>query len=105
MEVRMQAKLSAVLGGVVAIALVIVALWGLGQAPHLAENADRPDLALWAVRSAALAAFAAAQVLGMTFVVELFYNRDSLGELCRMAAGVVCTVALVSAITLGIFSR
>jgi hypothetical protein len=101
----MQAKLSAVLGAIVAIALVIVALWGLGQAPQLAENADRPDLALWAVRSAAIAALAGAQVLGLSFVVELFYNRDRLGELCRLAAGVVCTVALVSAITLGIFSK
>src|SRR4051812_14022833 len=101
----MQKKLSALLGATVALALIIVALWGWGQAPELAEKADRPELALWAVRSAAIAALAAAQVLGLSFVVDLFYDRDRLGEWMRLLAGAVCTIALVSAIALGLVSK
>jgi len=52
-------KLSGVMGATVAIALVVVALWGWGQSRVLVAKADNPQLALWAVRSAAIAALAA----------------------------------------------
>lgn len=101
----MQEKLSAVLGATVAVGLVVIALWGFGQASELAEKAGRPEYALWAIRSAAVAALAAAQVLGLTFVAALVYERDRWGELMQLAAGLLCTLALVGAIALGTYSR
>jgi hypothetical protein len=75
----------------------------------LVQRADKPELALWAVRSSAIAALAAAQVIGLTVVAGLFYRprsrgRDRASELAGMAAGAVCTVALISAVALGIVS-
>src|SRR5882672_5205921 len=102
----MLAKLYEVMGGTVAVALVVVALWGWGSAADLVEKADRPLIALWAVRCGAVAALAAAQVLGMTFVVKQFHGRQRPGgEWIRLAAGLLCTVALVGAIALGIVSK
>ena len=99
-------KLYGLMGGTVAIALVMLALWGWGSAPDLVEKANEPALALWAVRCGAVAALAAAQVLGMTFVVTLFHGPErSGGQWIRLAAGFVCTIALVGAIALGIVSK
>lgn len=99
-------KLTGLMGATVAVALVIVALWGWGEARDLVRKADNPQLALWAVRTAAVAALAAAQVLGLTFVVGLFYHtRDRLDDLATLAAGFVCTSALIGAIAMGLVSR
>jgi hypothetical protein len=101
----MLSKLYAVMGAIVAVALMVAALWAWMAAAGLVERCDRPELALWAVRSGAIAAIAAAQVLGLTFVVDAFYGRDRVGEVMRLMAGLVCTAALVGAIALGIVSR
>lgn len=102
----MFSKLYAVMGATVAIALVVLSLWGWGSAPGWVEKADRPELALWAVRCGAIAALAAAQVLGMTYVVALFHGRKRPGgQWLGLAAGLVCTIALVGAIALGIVSQ
>ena len=76
-----------------AVALVVVALIGWGSSGELAQHADRPIVMLWAIRSGAVAAFFAAQVLGMTYVVGVFYSRGKIGEWTRLAAGFVCTAA------------
>ena len=101
----MLSKLYAVMGAIIAVGLVVAALWAWAASSQLVARADRPELALWAVRSAAIAAIAGAQVLGLTFVVDAFYGRDRMGELMRVGAGLVCTVALVGAIAMGIVSR
>jgi hypothetical protein len=106
---KLLTKLTMLLGAIVAVALVVVSLWGWAAAEQLVPRAVRPELALWAVRSAAVAALAAAQVLGLTFVVGLFErdgsDRQSVGgQAMRLAAGFVCTAALVGAIALGIMS-
>jgi hypothetical protein len=98
-------KISTILGAIVAVALVVVALWGWGASDELARRADRPIEMLWAIRSGAIAAFMAAQVLGMTFVVGAFYGRGKIGEWLRVGAGVVCTAALVGAMALGLLSK
>src|SRR3954447_4148371 len=106
MEVAtMLSKLYAVMGAIIAVGLVVAALWAWAAGSQLVARADRPELALWAVRSAAIAAIAGAQVLGLTFVVDAFYGRDRMGELMRVGAGLVCTAALVGAIAMGIVSR
>jgi hypothetical protein len=101
----MLARLSALLGTTAAIALVVLALWGWGDAADLARRADRPMQAMWAIRSGAIAAFAAAQILGMTYFVGSFYSRGKIGEWLRVAVGLVCTAALVGALCLGLVSK
>jgi hypothetical protein len=102
----MFSKVYAVMGGTVAVALVVVALWGWGSAAGWVEKAERPTVALWAVRCGAIAALAAAQVLGMTFIVSLLHGQQRPGgQWLGLAAGLVCTVALVGAIALGIVSQ
>jgi len=101
----MLTKLSGFMGATVAVVLVVVSLWAWAHAKHWVGGAGRPDLALWAVRSAVVAALAGAQVLGLTFVVGVFYDRDRTGEMMRLAAGFVCTTALVGAIAMGIVSN
>ena len=66
----------------------------------MAHGADRPQAALWAARSGAIAALAAAQMLGMTFMVDQLFGRDRGGEWIRLAAGALCVVALVGAVAL-----
>ena len=43
-------------GSIVGAALMVACLWVWQQAPHLAADADRPDVVMWAARSAAVAA-------------------------------------------------
>ncbi|WP_428940675.1 hypothetical protein [Fontivita pretiosa] len=98
-------KLSMMMGTTVAVSLVVVGLWCWGAAAALARGTAEPAMALWAVRSGAVAALAAAQVLGMSCLVGLFYPRGRGSEMISLAAGFVCTVALLGAILLGWVSR
>lgn len=100
----MLSKIYALLGTIVAVTLVIAGFWGWMSAGRLTEHAGRPELAAWAVRGAAIAALAGAQVLGMTFIVDAIYARDRWGETIRLAAGLVCTAGLISALGLGLMS-
>ena len=101
----MVARLSAMMGTIVAVALVVAGLWGWGASRELVAHADKPELALWSVRAAAIAALAAAQVLGLTYLAGNLYRGDRTGEALRFAAGMVCTVALLGALALGVMSR
>jgi hypothetical protein len=83
----------------------VAALWGWSAARELGGRSEDPKLAFWAVRSAAIAALAAAQVLGLTFLADAFWGRDRAGEALRLAAGLVCTAALIGAIVLGVASK
>ena len=98
------AKLSALLGTTVALGLVVAGIWGWGLAGRIAEHADRPDLAWWAVKCGAIAVLAAAQVLGMTFIVTAFYPRGRADEFARLTAGLICTIGLIGALGLGVSS-
>lgn len=100
----MVSKLYTVMGATIAIALVIAGLWGWGLAGALTERSAHPELAVWAVRGGALAALAGAQVLGLTFIVEAVYARDRAGEMMRLGASLICTLALVGALGLGLMS-
>jgi hypothetical protein len=89
-------------GAVAAVALVVAALWAWGQAWHLAENAHRPNVTVWAVRSGAVSAGAAAQVLVVTCAIGALYRRRAIDEMLRLLAGLVATIALVSAVALAL---
>ena len=93
------------LGAVAAVMLVVAALWGWGQAWRIAEDAHRPDVTVWAVRSGAVALLAAAQVLVVTCAVGAIYRRQPLDDMMRLLAALVATIALVSAVALALAGR
>ena len=101
----MLTRMSAMMGATFGIALVVAAMWSWASAEQLVRRAGDPTLAAWAVRTAAVAAVAAAQVLGLSFVTVLFYDRDRAGDIMRIAAGALCTVAMIAAIAMGFLSR
>jgi hypothetical protein len=98
-------KLSAVVGAVLTIALVVLALWSWGAAGELVRRTQQPHMALWAVRCGSIAAWSAAQVIGLTLVAGLFYSRDRGGEWLRLGAGTIFTLAFLGAATMGWISK
>ena len=101
----MVVRMAQALGAIAAVLLVVAALWGWGRAGQIAENAHRPLVAVWAVRSGALAALAAAQMLVITCAVGALYRRGPVDEMLRLLAGLVATIALVSAVALALAGR
>ncbi|CAN5456711.1 hypothetical protein BH09PLA1_BH09PLA1_14780 [soil metagenome] len=94
------------LGAAVALMLMVTALWAWGRAGWIAADATRPDVARWAVRSAAVAAGAIAQLLLLTFVAgRIFRHRRFMADAARVCASVVACVAIVSAVALGLAGR
>jgi hypothetical protein len=91
----------------VAAALVAVALWTWESAPDIAADmqTSRPDAALWAARSAALAAAALAQSVLLHFVIGGLYPRRAMDDALRLCFGVACVLACVSAVALGMAAR
>ena len=96
------------IGGIVAVALMVVALWAWQHAAEVASDggAARPYVAAWAVRSAAVAAAAAAQGVLLVAVVGRVYQRHGpVDAALRLSAAIVFMVALVSAVALGLAGR
>jgi hypothetical protein len=98
-------RITAFLGGAVAIGLLVGSLWVWRHAGDVAGEMTRPEAAIWAVRSAAVAGAGVAQVIGLTFVVGAVYRRDAFDDLLRGAAAVVSGIAAVSTIALGLVGR
>ncbi len=92
-------------GTATAIALMVSALWAWQMGPHLAFDADQPDVTLWAVRSAAVAAAALAQAVMLVLVLGNLYRRGRLDVALGVTAAAVFTIALVSAVALGLAGR
>lgn len=88
-----------------AVGLMVVALWAWGQSATLAQTGTRPHVMLWAVRSASIAAGATAQLLMVTLIIGAFYHRGVLAHLVGVFVTLVATLALVSAIALGLAGR
>ena len=90
------------LGIIISGGLVLISLWAWQQAPHLAFNEDRPELILWAVRTASVAAGALAQTILLVLVVGNIYRTRAVDLLLRFLTAGVFAISLVSAIALGI---
>jgi hypothetical protein len=112
----MIAKLFQSAAALIAVALVVAALWGWNEAGRLAMFWKRPDVGEWGIRSGAVSGAAAAQVLLLAFVAGKLFRRnrvagptmprrDVLGTGLKIGAGVVCAGALVSAVALGLAGR
>lgn len=92
---------------VIAAVLVIAAFWTWESAPDLASDMQtgRPEAAIWAARSAAMAAAALAQTILLYFVVGGMYPRRVLDDALRLCFGIACVLACVSAIALAMAAR
>jgi hypothetical protein len=90
----------------IALTLMVMALWAWGRAGWIAADATRPEVARWAVRSGAVSAAAVAQLVLLSFVAApIFRERNFSADLARLAACAVAGVALVSAVALGLAGR
>ena len=95
---------SALLAG----AMVLAGIWAWQQAQDLVLdhwNAGRPDLAEWAISSAAIAIVALAQIIILTFVAGRIYSRRTIDSVLTLTASVVFALASVSAIACGLAGR
>jgi hypothetical protein len=103
---EMTRKIAMVAAGVLALSLMVLALWAWGQAGALTAYATRPEVARWAVRSAAVSAGAIAHLLVLSVVIgQLTERRSVAASVMRITAGLVGSIALVSAIALGLAGR
>ncbi len=66
---------------------------------------SRPDVAVWAVRSAGVGAIAAAQVILLALVCARLYGRGRVDSALAFTAGAVCALACVSALACGLAGR
>ena len=89
-------RISTILGVFAGLSMVIAAMWSWHDAAQLAQNATRPDVTAWAVKSAAVALGAAAQALFVTFIVSIIYRRDLFADVLRIFAALVAGIALIS---------
>jgi hypothetical protein len=101
----MWTNLKLLAGGAVSVALVAGAMWAWQRAPFLWDDATRPEVAAWAIRSAAGGAIAAAQVLLLGSVVGGLFHKRMLDQILRVTACIVLAVCLVSAAALGLAAR
>lgn len=93
------------IGGLVTVVLMVLCLWGWQHASELSREAGQPYVAKWAVRSAAIAVGAVAQVVLLTSVIGRLYQRQLLDDVLRLSVGVVLAVSLVSALALAVAAR
>jgi hypothetical protein len=92
-------------GSVVGVAMLLAAMWCWQHAIHVSVDADRPDLALWAARAAAIALAAGAQCVLLAWVVDRLFRQDLLWQVARAALMGVVALATVSAAALALASR
>ena len=92
-------------GSLVGAALMVACLWAWQQAPHLAVDAERPDVVLWAARSAAVAAGALAQTVLLVLVVGNLYRARVSDRVMQVLTAGLFAASLVSAIALGLAGR
>lgn len=95
------------IGAATGMALIVTALWAWqhGDQWPVVLEAARPEVVAWAVRSAAVATAALAQVILLVFVADRLYGRDLLGRLLRWTAAAITAAALVSTIVLALAGR
>jgi hypothetical protein len=94
-----------VFGTILTVCLMFVALWGWQHAESLVEAWAQPALAANAVRCAAIAVMAGAQIVLLWSVVGQIYRSGRFDTVCGLMAAGVCTVAIVSAVTLALAGR
>jgi hypothetical protein len=107
MEADIVAKtISIWLGGAVAVALMVTALWAWRFAPELAmQHADRPYVAKLGIRSLAIALAAGAQVVLFTLVLSRLYPPRLPDRVVSLGIAVTSFAALAAAVVLAVSGR
>lgn len=99
---------SILFSALLACGMIVAGVWGWQQAQDLVLDhwsASRPELAEWAVRNAAIATVALAQIIILVFVAGRIYGRRTLDSVLTLTAGVVFALAIVGAIACGLAGR
>jgi hypothetical protein len=92
-------------GTIVTIIMVMAALWAWQNADGLVEEWAQPALAMYAVRCAAVALVAGAQIVLLACVIGRIYKSSRADGLWGVVAAGVCAVSIVSAVTLALVGR
>src|SRR3954467_535805 len=82
-EVALKSMFITWTSGAVSVALVVLCLWAWQHAGDFSVETSRPDVATLAVRSAAVAMAAAAQILLLTLVIGRFYRRQLIDDVLK----------------------
>jgi hypothetical protein len=104
-EITMRSMMVTWTSGAASVALMVLCLWAWQHAGDFSVETSRPDVATLAVRSAALAIAAAAQILLLTLVIGKLYRRQLIDDVLKLAAALVFAVTLVGAVALGLAAR
>ena len=98
---------TALLATIVAIAMVVVALWCWGNAAHIAGHylTSRQEMTAKAVCAVGVATFAAAQLLLVLFVTILVSGRGLFDRSLSVVAGFVLLNSLTCAVVLAAVGR
>ena len=91
-----------------AAALVVVGLWAWQSAGDISIEylgAGRPEVAAWAVRSAAVAIIAAAQAIIAALVAGRVFRRGAFDTTITVSAVAMVAVGLVGALACGLAAR
>lgn len=98
------ARFASLLGFVLAVGLLVVAIWLWVNAAALSAGRSKPTPNLWAVRLAAVSVAAVGQVIALT-VGGRVYRRDLPSDVLRLAGLLIGMLAGVAAIALGLAGR
>jgi hypothetical protein len=105
----MLARMRLGVSGMTAILVMVLALWMWTRSEELsgllATRPMYPQLELWAVRFAAVAAAAGAQWLLMSGVVSAFYAERRTDVVVRVVVGLLGSLAIASALGLAVAGR
>src|SRR5688500_10447025 len=93
------------LGVVATMGMMLAALWGWQNAARVTAEWSRPDIATYAVRCAAIAVGAAAQLVLLYFVVGRAFAPGRADRVAGALAAGVCAVCLISAVALTLAGR
>lgn len=95
---------SIIFGSMLAIIILVAAIWVWTAAPLASVELTpaRADLAIWAIRSAAVSLAAAGQVLLLTIGLQ---SRDTFSDALRLTAVFVTVLAAITAAALGLAAR
>ena len=99
-------RVGMVLGFGASIGLLLVALWGWGNAHWIVGQWKMSgEAAEWGTRCAALGLGAAGQVLILTVMGRWVYGRDVVSDALRLGGLLVFMLAGVTAVALGLAGR
>lgn len=92
-------------GGLLAVMLMVVAIWVWFDAADLALRSEHPDTLRWAARALAIAAAAGAQIIVLSLVVGRMYQHRASHDVLKLTAALICCLAAVTAAALGLAAQ